>query len=366
MKFSGLFQVMAGALALGLAGCGQTQQPNPLLTVRPDAFGGTGGETTLGVVGWVVDTPSQPFSSALTEIAPSDGCGKPVESQSGGKVTIQTSGVKAPDCADRALDGTRVCNAWATPRDYYVYLPANYDPNKAYPLVFDAPGCGGNGTNIYPINDNHSIRVGLTPGPNSTGHGTNPEQGCFDDKEGDDSIDWAYYENVYDRLNAELCFDRNRVFAGGNSSGAWLANELGCKYAGDPIRPLRAVLPNSGGLPTEPLYLPTCSAAPLAGMWVHDVANTTTPFSSELVAIERAMALAQCESGSYDTAVLQNFPIGGGNSDDTCQRISRCDPRYPLVVCALPGASRGSHDNVVVPGWSTFIKLFEAPPLLTQ
>ena len=35
------------------------------------------------------------------------------------------------------------------------------------------------------------VRVGLTPAPNSIGHGTNENQGCFDDKEGDDSVDWV-------------------------------------------------------------------------------------------------------------------------------------------------------------------------------
>jgi hypothetical protein len=286
---------------------------------------------------------------------------------SGARVTIPTRGVKDANCADH-LDGAPVCGPWSVPRDFYVNLPANYDPNKAYPLIFEAPGCGGNGTNVYPISDvaNRSIRVGLTPGPNSLGHGTNEKQGCFDDREGDDSVDWVFYETVYDKLNSELCFDRNRVFAGGNSSGAWLANELGCKYAGDSRRPVRGVMPTTGGLPTDPAFVPTCSTAPLAGFWVHDLPNQTTPFSSDQVAIDRAMSLAQCKSGhDFQTARLVSFPIGGGVADDVCQRIADCDPLYPLVVCALPGVSRGSNDNVVNPGWSVFVKLFDTAPLVT-
>ena len=102
-------------------------------------------------------------------------------------------------------------------------------------------------------------------------------------------------------------------------------------------------------------------------MWIHGVDDLTNPFSSEKVAIDRAMAKAHCASGyDFDTAKLQNFPIGGGNPDTTCQRIDGCDTLYPLVVCPLPGPDRYSHDNVVNPGWSVFLKLFQNGLLLTQ
>lgn len=103
----------------------------------------------------------------------------------------------------------------------------------------------------------------------------------------------------------------------------------------------------------------------MAGMWVHEVNDTTAPFSGSKVAINRAMATAHCTSDSFDTAQLQNFPIGFGNADDTCKRVVECDPLYPLVVCPLAGNGKSSHDSVVNPGWSTFIKMFEVAPLLT-
>ena len=120
-----------------------------------------------------------------------------------------------------------------------------------------------------------------------------------------------------------------------------------------------------GGLPTEAGYVPTCSEAPLAGIWTHEATSTNIPFSNAQVAIERAMAVGHCASGrSYDSAMFQNFPIGGNNVDDTCKRIVGCDPLYPLVVCAVPGNGRGVSESIVRPAWSTFIKLFEAAPLL--
>ncbi len=56
---------------------------------------------------------------------------------------------------------------------------------------------------------------------------------------------------------------------------------------------------------------------------------------------------------TYDAKVtaveIQNFPIGGGNADTTCQLLKGCPAIYPLVVCQLPGNQHASHDNIVNP-----------------
>lgn len=150
---------------LGLAGCGQTEQANPWLQPPPHSASGTGGQAESGTAGASgagagsttpggggasgasTIEPSTPFVAPLTAVARSSGCGKPYDAQPRTKLTIQTSGLKASDCADRTANGKPVCGAWSLPRDYYVYLPSNYDSTKAYPLLFEAPGCGGNGTN---------------------------------------------------------------------------------------------------------------------------------------------------------------------------------------------------------------------------
>jgi poly(3-hydroxybutyrate) depolymerase len=332
-----------------------------------------GGESSGGTGG---ASPGGP----ITKVWKSDGCGKAYAGPMGGQAIVSmTKGEKDANCAD-ALGGEPKCGLWGqpgstwrtepVPRDHYIYLPANYDPAKPYTLMLLGPGCGGNGTNIYPYNNNADgtiIRVGFTPPPNYVGHGTNQNQGCFDDKEGDDSVDWVQYEMVMDKLNAELCFDRNRVFAGGNSSGAWWSNELGCKYAGDAKYPIRGIIPNTGGLPTDAAHVPTCTNAPMAGMWIHEINDGTNPFSGNKVAIARAMSHNSCTIGSnFDNTMFDDFPIGGGQADNVCKKIRGCDPLYPLVVCPLPGNGHGSHDNVVNPGASTYLKMFSAGEFLTQ
>jgi poly(3-hydroxybutyrate) depolymerase len=286
------------------------------------------------------------------------------------KYSIGTSGTKAANCADRDGSGNPVCGAWAIVRDYYVWLPVGYDPNKAYPLVFEGPGCGGTGTSVYSLANtagpgvgNTVIRVGLKPPPNSIGHSTNPNQGCFDDKEGDDSVDFVFYERLRDTLKNQFCYDDNRVFAVGSSSGSWLANELACKYSGNTQGyGLRGIVANTGGLPTAPAYRPTCTNSPMSGVWVHEIGDMTQPFSGNKVAINRAMTVNGCTGTDYDIAQFDNYPIGGGNPDTTCKLIKGCPTIYPLVVCALPGSNHVGHDDVVNPGASIYLTSFLNPP----
>jgi hypothetical protein len=268
----------------------------------------------------------------------------------------------ASNCADQK------CGPWSYVREYYVVLPTGYDKTKPYPLLFEGPGCGGKGNNLYALPDLASavIRVGLSPSADAQAfHSTNPGQGCFDDKDGDNSVDWPFYETLYDKLAATLCFDRNRVFAGGNSSGAWLANELGCKYAGDANRPIRGVMPNVGGLPTDARYVPTCTQSPLAGFWSYQVGDFSgNALSGDIVAINRALRVNGCSPAgvSYDTATFDPFPISP-TDNTSCKRVKGCPDLEPVVVCALPGNGHTSNDAVVNPGWCSFLKLFFPLPV---
>ncbi len=287
----------------------------------------------------------------------SSGCGK--QAPEDGVYTLPTSGTKPADCFDLE------CGDWSSVREYAIAKPQNYDPNRLHSLVFLGAGESGTSTDIlnqYSYDDNAggtTIRIGLRPSEEIQAvHGSKAGFGYFDDHEGDDSVDFVFYEQLYDKLESELCFDRNLVFAGGQLTGGALANELGCKYAGDAQRPIRGVLATSGGLP-EMEFWPTCSNAPLAGFWVHAVGDTLFPFANAVTTINRAIAANDCSTTtSVDTGVYVNYPVGGNEPDDECQRIVDCDPRYPIVICPLPYNTTGPFSNVVNPGGSRFLRGF--------
>jgi len=343
-------------------------------TTGTGGAGGAGGVGGGGTAGSTAGAAGQSMAGStgagndITRVVPTPGCGMDPGQAVGSAVrgTIQTSGTKDPKCADSN------CAPWSYLREYFVTLPAGYDKSKAYPLVFEGPGCGSGGQSIYPLAymgansvNNTVIRVGLTPPPNTIGHATNPGKGCFDDKEGDDSVDWVFYEKLWDKLAGQLCFDKNRVFAAGDSSGGWFSNEVGCKYAGDAVHPIRGIMPNTGGLPSNPAWEPTCTSKPMAGMWVGETMDPENPFVNNEFGITRAMAVNHCAQTTFAKAVYANFPIGGNNADTVCKRIQNCPDLYPLVVCLIPGNQHASHANVTIPGFGTFLTMFEKAPLLT-
>src|SRR5262249_52889084 len=171
----------------------------------------------------------------------------------------------------------------------------------------------------------------------------------------------------WDKLAAAICFDKNRVFAGGNSSGAWFSNELGCRYAGDAKHPIRGILPNTGGLPDQTMYKPTCTNNGLAGFWSHGIGDTTNPFTGNIFAMNRALMVDMCTPAgvTYQTASFTPFQISATDSMN-CKKYNGCSPLYPMVVCPLNLNDHSGHEFVVIPGWPSFIKLFSQPPLLTQ
>ena len=335
--------------------------------------GGGGGQTPSAGSGGGGTGGQAEDPNAIRKVKPSPGCGKDATQALGEfvKHTIQTAGVKDANCADK-LGGQSKCGAWSLQREYHLWLPPAYAKNEPYPLVVQGPGCGADGTNVYSLSPTNTdadagvggavIRVGLTPPPNSIGHGTNENQGCFDDKEGDDSVDFVFYEKLLDQLKTELCYDENRVFVNGNSSGSWLANELVVKYAGDSKgHAVRGVISNMGGLPTEPQWAPTPSGKPYAGLWVVETGDSSSSFSTWPFMVGKAMQAAGCTATSYDSAQKVAFPVGGGALATSCKRIDGCNTLFPLIVCALPGNGNGSYNDVVNPAAAAFIDLLAAP-----
>jgi poly(3-hydroxybutyrate) depolymerase len=358
----------------GTAGAGGATDGGTTGAAGATDGGGAAGTTGAGGTGGPLGD--------ITKVVPTAGCNMDpgIMPNKTTEFTIATSGTKPTKCGaagavpnNCCADGN--CNPWSYTRHYFVTLPTGYDKTKAYPLVFEGPGCGGGGADVYPLSymggnniNNTVIRVGLTPPPNDIVHATNPGQGCFDDKEGDSSVDWVFYETLYDHLSTTICFDRNRVFSAGNSSGAWFSNELGCKYAGDSMRPVRGIMPNTGGLPSQPQFEPTCTNKPMAGMWVGETNDPENAFSNNVFAISRAMGVNGCAQSTFLTTTLPNdanFPIGGGNADSVCKLVPNCPALYPLVVCLINGNQHAGHDNVANPAFGTFVSMFSKAPFLT-
>ena len=224
---------LAAALILALSGC-----PDPSYTDDDDTSSAGGDDDTA-----TDDDDDSEEGSA--------GCGVDPESISH---TLEVDGVT---------------------RTFELYLPPDYDPSRAYPLVFawhggDSTGAwaqsyfgieeqaGSDAVVVYPD--------GLEDAWGSTGWEVDPE-----------GHDFVFFDALLAYLEANLCIDGTRLFSAGFSWGAYFSNSLGC-YRADVLCAFASV---SGGPPRpkdeeDPMYYGDCTGQ--AAAWVaHGTADSVIP-----------------------------------------------------------------------------------------
>ena len=112
-------------------------------------------------------------------------------------------------------------------RTYLQRIPTGYDPTKPTPVVFAIHGWQ-EGAQVHttmsewgPRADTNDFVVIYPQGLGSP-VGWNPTLG---------SADLTYIGDLLDRVEADLCLDRRRVFAAGLSMGAFLSSSIACQFA---------------------------------------------------------------------------------------------------------------------------------------
>jgi poly(3-hydroxybutyrate) depolymerase len=225
-------------------------------------------------------------------------------------------------------------------RDYYVWLPSGYDPNRAYTTVFLGPGCGSTGNEVVPVqtaSTSNAILIGLDPDPAAEG------RPCFN-TESPTTPEIPYFDETLKEVEAQYCIDTSRIFIAGFSSGSWLADTLGCVRAGVIRGQGNAAGELQGGL--------TCSGQPIAAMMIHDMADDQNSYQQDYDG-ERADLVMRngctTETMPYDPGVaaggkdLMGHPI-------LCVQYQGCKSGYPLVWCPTTGYG---HSDQVASGLSS-------------
>jgi polyhydroxybutyrate depolymerase len=145
-------------------------------------------------------------------------------------------------------------------REYSIYVPASYDGNTNFPLVFNLHGGGGNiashigVADMRPIADTANFIVvypQARPDP-SDGNSFNwitKVPGTFDDV--------PFFSSLIDTIASNYQIDQNRIYACGYSLGGDMSFELGCKLnsriaAIAPVARTMQANPNSFCSPVHP------------------------------------------------------------------------------------------------------------------
>jgi poly(3-hydroxybutyrate) depolymerase len=261
--------------------------------------------------------------ATVTAAASTAGCGK-APTLSSGTHTIQSSGQN---------------------RSYILRVPANYDNNRAYRLVFGFHWVGGTmndvdsgGTDGY----NWSY-YGLRRLADSANNGTIfvAPQGINNGWANSNGQDVTFVDDMVRQIESGLCVDTTQLFSSGFSYGGSMTYALAC------ARPtvFRAVAVYSGA------NLSGCNPGtqPVAYMGLHGIRDNTLPIASGRSLRDTFVRNNGCTP--------QNPPEPAyGSLTHIITTYSGCKAGYPVVWAAFDGAGHdpGPIDGSTGDGWHTW------------
>jgi poly(3-hydroxybutyrate) depolymerase len=233
--------------------------------------------------------------------------------------------------------GERTITSSGIERVYYVRLPANYRSMTPYPLVFAFHGAGGDYTNFtegyYDFQDVVEDDAILVY-PNALANAAGLTQW-------DNAQDVIFFDDLFRELEANLCFDRSRVFAAGHSAGAGFVNTLGCKRGSV----LRAIAPVAGAL----LDHNDCTGQ-VAVIQIQGTADQSVPPSMIKPGRDYWIAINSCTKAETHAG-----------ADSQCAAYNDCDPQFPVQYCEHDGGHEWP-DFASSAIWTFFKSLPCAPP----
>jgi poly(3-hydroxybutyrate) depolymerase len=207
-------------------------------------------------------------------------------------------------------------------RTYHLRVPANYNPEHAYPLIFLYHGYGGNGLSGGLNIERHANDKAIIASADGL------------DKAWDDSTnenDLLLFDNMLETISTHYCIDRNRIFSYGFSMGGYFTNLLACER-GDILRASAAIASWPRGNHCK---------GKVAAWFMHDSDDDAIKISLGQAARDKAIVINGC---SHEFIVDKN----GCNQYQNCQTT-------PVVWCQTSGHRHNIRGDVA-PGlvWQFF------------
>jgi poly(3-hydroxybutyrate) depolymerase len=268
------------------------------------------------------------------------------------------------DMADPGNGNPPPIKAGNVNRGYWVYVPANYDKNKPYKVIYQGAGCGvpypnGNGQSnksgmgtyqpVWPFQNvdmGEAIQVGIDYGysiPN-----------CYDDHN-PQSNDFTFFPILKTMIESTFCIDGSHVYLSGHSSGSWWTNQMTCAFGNE----IRGIAVSTGG---EPPQQPACVVgAHIASLFLHDINDQLNSYQGILPACARALKNNGCATTTCDpsnAATTTSWPIPQGLTipgKGQCVQFNGCPANSPVVFCTTTNADPGGQNHY------EFVNSFIAP-----
>jgi polyhydroxybutyrate depolymerase len=177
-------------------------------------------------------------------------------------------------------------------RDYLVYLPPAYRPERPAPLVLVFHGGGGRARGIAPHTGFSRLaeREGFVAVyPEGLDRRWNDGRGY-----GASHDDVGFVRALLDTLRRELAIDPRRIYATGISNGAIFSYRLACDMPGV----FAAVAPVAGAMPVD--LAPSCAhAEPVSVLAMQGTADPLMPYAGGGVASRRGRVFSAEESVGF-------------------------------------------------------------------
>lgn len=207
-------------------------------------------------------------------------------------------------------------------RAYFVRLPADYDPNEPYPVVYQLHGCS------------ESREANNVPVENHSGNEAIHVRGRAADDCWDSTTDLPYFDAMVEDVEATFCADPERRLLAGYSSGAFFAHRIAC-VRGDTIRGIATI---AGGSPGG-----GCTGG-VAVLQIHDANDQTVMISPVgYPTRDHWIAANGCDSSSTAT------------DSPPCVAYDGCDASTPLVWCETSGQDHSRQDSLAGPVFWEFL-----------
>lgn len=300
----------------------------------PGGAGGSGGATGGAGGSGGGGGAAGGTTGGLPNAVPSMGCGKAPPAQQ-----MLGSFVKY----DETITASALVTPKWQPRQYWVWLPPNYDNKKPYPVVYVGPGCGGKGNNAIPIQNasgNDAIVIGLDYSAAATG------RECFMTEAFPDP-EVNYVEETVANVDAAFCVDKSRRFIEGFSSGSWLAYLMGC-VDGGPAGLFKGQA-NATGNWQGSLPDSACKG-PIAYFGTHDMGDPDG-YNKYPGGRDHVLKLNGCTMPAVTTPYDAGPMVKPPNAGVTINCVQYMGCQAPTVFCTTTGLG---HNDQVGTGLTTF------------
>jgi poly(3-hydroxybutyrate) depolymerase len=218
-----------------------------------------------------------------------------------------------------------------TMREYFVYLPAGYDSERPYPVVYQFHGCSNNAdrqNNNPPVHDYSGSNAIVIRGK--------AVADCWDTAA--DGTGVALFDALVPEVESTWCADPARRFATGYSGGSFMTHRLAC-VRGDVLHGVASIAGGQAG---------NNCVGQVAALLIHDDTDGTVNITASEGARDRHLSNNNCDAQAATTP----------DDHPPCGAYAGCDADLPVTWCQTTGMGHSRQDSLSAPAfWAFLVKL---------